>query len=249
MNFKNIAFGLCATFFALPIFAQDYPGWPKPSAASKAYNKFKAFTNKSLTVNAKVATLVKANKKVKTDSDERGITQKNFDNLTTAELVTYCLTYAESFNQVCDIKTPIENEEKKILPFIAEAYEDYTLSTRQVDALKAKKTDVVNLLMAGAAKEKRIGVNYKAMLLAIGATNAIPQLINFYKASVKKDTDILTVLNTLMYDAKYTPFMQSTTYQKLYADNTMPESERFIDFNKANEALILTRAQEFYASL
>jgi hypothetical protein len=221
------------------------------SAATKAYNKFLSYENKIGAINPKIQKLIAADKKkrAKNMEDDRGIPDAAFSKLTAAELLAYCSVYGETYNQVCDVMMPIVDAEKKILPYLFEPYNEFALSTRQETACKEKKAEIVKLVMAAANKEKRLGINFKSLIYNIKAYDAIPTIVTLYKASVKKDGDILTLLNLLMFDAKYEPFMTSTTQQKLYADAEKPEHERFITFNKENEALILQRALDFYASL
>ena len=71
----------------------------------------------------------------------------------------------------------------------------------------------------------------------------IPFLISFYNEK-KKDGDILTLLNLLMLQNKYEPFMASPTYDKLYKEGS--DYIAFIVYNKANEDLIIQRATQFY---
>ncbi len=60
-----------------------------------------------------------------------------------------------------------------------------------------------------------------------------------------KDLDILTVLINLMYDAKYPPFVSSPSYAKLYGPGSI---YGFLQYNKANEELIIKRAMDLFNS-
>ena len=83
----------------------------------------------------------------------------------------------------------------------------------------------------------------------------IPLLRTIYQEATKKDHDILTIFMLLMHDNKYPPFMGSVSNRKLYGptDPSAPSADpyygSFLDFNTANEALIIQRATDFYNGL
>jgi hypothetical protein len=73
----------------------------------------------------------------------------------------------------------------------------------------------------------------------------IPFLVEFYNRD-HKDLDILTVLLNLMRYAKYPPFISSPSYAKLYGPKSDPYP--FLQYNKANEELIIKRAMDLFNS-
>ena len=77
----------------------------------------------------------------------------------------------------------------------------------------------------------------------MNAREMIPFLIKTYNAD-KKDHDILTVFMLLMKNNSYKPFMASQSFKKLYGEEASYQA--YLDFNKANEELILKRALDFY---
>jgi hypothetical protein len=102
-------------------------------------------------------------------------------------------------------------------------------------------------MTASIGRSHRVGINYKHVIVKINATEMIPLLISTYNID-KKDHDLLTVLNLLMLNNKYQPFMTSESYRKLYAKEDS-RWEAHLTFNDANEALIIQRATEFYDGL
>ena len=96
-------------------------------------------------------------------------------------------------------------------------------------------------------RARRVGVNYKNAIVEINATEMIPLLISTYNTD-KKDHDILTLLMLLMLNNKYPAFMSSVSYTKLYASKESRWSA-CLNFNAANEALIIQRATDFYNGL
>jgi hypothetical protein len=103
-------------------------------------------------------------------------------------------------------------------------------------------------IQACVTKDRRIGLNYKQVLVDINAKEMIPFLISTYNIS-KKDHDILTVLMLLMKNNEYQPFMVSTSNKKLYGSDEYSSYKAFLVFNTANEELIIKRATDFYNGL
>lgn len=90
-------------------------------------------------------------------------------------------------------------------------------------------------------------MNYK---LAISETNGrelIPLLISTYKKE-RKDHDILTLLMLLMVKGEYAPFMSSPSYKKLYTSE-QSSYDAYLNYNQANEDLIIQRATAYYDGL
>lgn len=234
--------------------AQDDNEIKIPSEASKTYHEYKLYNNTCYT-SSKISKWIKsAGKNFIEDlndefaEDSRGISPAKFKTLTAQELLIYCTIYPESYSQNCDAYPLIQDEEKKILAYLADNFNEYSLSQRQKKALKNKKTAVVKLIIDCASKNNRLGNVYKELLLDMNATKSIPEIIKIYKASQKKDADILTLLMLFMEEGKYKSFLKSGLYKKLY-DEDVSSYDSFIDFNKANEALILKMAKAYHASL
>ena len=109
------------------------------------------------------------------------------------------------------------------------------------------KDSVIKFMEEVILKDNRIGVNFKQAIVEMNAREMIPFLIQTYNAT-KKDHDILTVLLLLMKQNKYQPFMVSASYKKLYRDEEA-SYESYLNFNTANETLIIKRATDFYNGL
>jgi hypothetical protein len=96
----------------------------------------------------------------------------------------------------------------------------------------------------GISKTNRVGVNYKHVIIDLNAKEMIPFLVDTYNKT-KKDHDILTLLMLLMKNNEFAPFLTSTSYKKLYA-NEDASYGAYLTYSKANEDLIIKRATEFY---
>ncbi|MNQ73766.1 hypothetical protein D3C85_885090 [compost metagenome] len=108
------------------------------------------------------------------------------------------------------------------------------------------RDSVLAFISASVKRANRVGLNYKAAIVAVNGKEMIPFLIETYKQE-RKDYDLLTVLMLLMKKGEYKPFMTSASFVKLYGSKSTYLS--FIDFNKANEELIISRAMAFYNGL
>jgi hypothetical protein len=223
------------------VIAESSPYDVKPSKESMAYSVYRVYANEPTYSLAKVKAAIKKAKK-----DEDGgqvVSKKVWDAFTSKEKFTYCMINPESFSQNCDAMPPIEDEHKKIFPNLPDANFEADLSERQTIFLKKNKDSVIAWIKESANAKKRIGVNFKEVLVNINAKQAIPYLIEFYNKT-KKDHDILTILILLMKEGKYAPFLKSQMYEKLYG----PEATWLanINANKANQELIIKRASDFY---
>ncbi len=232
----------------------ENPEYKEPSKESRAYHDYKLYNNNCYN-SSRVDKLISASEKGnivpdgEMDEDGRGITKAEFATLNAKELLEYCTKYPESFTQICADDIPVQDEQKKILPYLAESMNEYNLSERQVKALKAKQGAIIKLIFDCGAKEKRIGNNFKQILLSINAVKAIPELIKTYNANSKKDVDILTLLMLLMNENKYKPFLQSAIYKNLYDNEDESTYQSHIDFNKSNEKFILQTATKYFSTI
>ncbi|MRG48364.1 hypothetical protein GFS24_24825 [Chitinophaga sp. SYP-B3965] len=170
---------------------------------------------------------------------------KSYNALSLREKFTYHMIHAESYSQNCDAMPPIENEHKKIFGNLPDAFGEYSWSERQQDFLRGQRDSVMALIKESVLRSKRMGVNYKAAVVAMNSWEMIPFLISTYNTD-KKDHDILTVLMLLMKQNEYKPFMTSTSFTKLYGEDA--DFRAYLDLNKANEDLILERAGNLYKS-
>jgi hypothetical protein len=193
---------------------------------------------------AKIKALIQ---KIKSnDEDEIEALDKNiYESLSLREKFTYTMIHAESYSQNCDAMPPIKDEQKKIFAYIADAFEEHNWSERQTKFLSGNRDSVIALMRESIARTKRVGVNFKQAIIEINAKEMIPDLIAVYTANKAiKDLDLLTVMMQLMKDNEYEPFLLSPSYKKMYAEDASYQS--FLNYNKANEDLIIKRATEFY---
>jgi hypothetical protein len=215
--------------------------YKEPSKESKAYNKYRQVNTEPSYGLAKIKKLIKA---IKTnDEDDPALSIKTFNSLSTKEKFTYCMIHPESFSQNCDAMPPVLDEQKKIFAFLPDAYDELSLSDRQMKFLNSNKDSVLSWIKQVATEKNRVGVNFKEVIVAIGSKSIVPFLVDFYKKT-KKDHDILTTLILLMENAKYKPHMNSQMHQKLFEDSG--QWPRYINLNNANADLILKRAMDFY---
>jgi hypothetical protein len=190
------------------------------------------------------------NKLKRDDEGNRALSENAYASLSLREKFTYNMIHLESSDQNCDGMPEIQDEQKKIFGYLTdddyEGEEVFTWSDRQRNFFADNRDSVIKLMSESIQRTKRIGVNYKEVIIEIHANEMIPLLISTYKIS-KKDRDILTVLMSLMRDGKYEPFLSSTSYKKLYGDESNYQS--YISYNPANEDLIIKRATDFYNGL
>lgn len=236
---RYLLFALFLGPFALN--AQEEGAWKEPSKESQAYHEYRTKTTVPPYGLAKVKSLIA---KINQGDDENlSLNSKAYLALPLREKFTYNMIHAESYSQNCDAMPPIEDEHLKVFGYLPDAFDEYSWSDRQTDFLTANRDSVFALIKESVNRSKRIGVNYKLAIVSLNGKEMIPFLINMYKQD-NKDHDILTVLLLLMEKSKYQPFINSATYTKLYSSTS--NYQAFIQYNKANEELILKRATDFY---
>jgi hypothetical protein len=221
--------------------AQEEEIWKEASAESQAYHQYRIKETIPPYGLAKVKALVATIRS--NDDEDLKLNNKDYETLALREKFTYHMIHAESFSQNCDAMPPIQDEHKKIFGYLPDAFDEYSWSERQINFLKKNKDSVLVLIKESVSRSKRIGSNYKQAIVEMNAREIIPFLITTYNAD-KKDHDILTVFMLLMKNNSYKPFMASQSFKKLYGEEASYQA--YLDFNKANEELILKRALDFY---
>lgn len=217
----------------------------EPSKESQAYHDYRTENSEPSYGLKKIEAFIK---KIKADDeDNEKLDVKSYSALTLREKFTYHMIHAESYSQNCDAMPPIQDEHKKIFAQLPDAFGEYGWSDRQINFFKANKDSVIKFMEEIILKDNRVGVNFKEAIVEMNAKEMIPFLVQTYNAT-KKDHDILTVLLLLMKQNKYQPFMVSTSYKKLYGDEDA-SYESYLNFNTANEELIIKRATDFYNGL
>jgi len=230
--------------------AQD-DGYKEPGPASQAYHAYRAYSAVPPYGLQRVRQLIKAKtvRREIPDSDDAGtdsLPEKLYQTLSLREKFTYNAIYGESFSQNCDGFFPVADEEKKIFGNIPDVMGDQYWSSRQIGFFKDNKDSVIALMTESIGRTKRVGVNYKHIIFEINATSMIPFLLQTYNLQ-KRDHDILTLLMLLMKKNDYAPFSTSASYRKLYGSGH--DYDAALNYNAANEALIIQRATDFYTSL
>jgi hypothetical protein len=226
-------------------FAQDEGPMPKPSAASRRYHDYRLVATEPSYGLAKVKAMIR---KIKEDPDmNRRLSDKTFSSLSFDEKFTYSMMHAEDFSQNCEMMMPIEEEHTKIFAFIPGAFGgEQSWSEKQLTFLKKNRSKVIGLLRSTIRSHKRVGLNLKAAIWQLNATELIPDLATAFNRDTR-DNDILTLMMLMMNEAKYKPFLDSTSYKKLYADEST-SYKAYLTSNSANKQLILARAGAFYHS-
>jgi len=167
--------------------------------------------------------------------------------LSLREKFTFCMIHGETFSQNCDAMPPIQDEDKKIFAYLPDALGEYSHSERQRNFLKVNADSVVALIKESITRTGYVGLNYKHTIVELNAVSLIPHLLDLYNKT-KKDRDILTVFNLLMRLNDYAKFMESASNKKMYeADES--NYNAFINYNEANETLIIQRVSEFYQTV
>lgn len=234
------------------VYSRCFAQPPDYSPASEAYHKYRHYTTTPPYGLEKVRQLIK-NKTVRRenpdyeDAGKDSLPERLYRSLSLQEKFTYNMTYGEYFSQNCDIDLPVKDEEKKIFANLPRLFSEEAWSERQDAFFNDNKDSVIALMTESITRARRIGLNYKHVIIDINAVSMIPFLIDTYNTG-KKDHDILTVLMLLMKNNKYPPFVSSLSYAKLYAGKDKYYDGALV-FNSANEALIIQRATDFYNGL
>lgn len=238
---------LSVTLLPALAFAQEEGAWPEPSPESKAYHDYRMKLTTPPYGLEKVKTMIsKASSVGEGEGEGEAIRPKDYLTLSLREKFTYHMIYTEAYSQNCDATPPIIDEHKKIFAQLPDIFGEGNWSSRQRDFLVGNKDSVLAIIEESANRSKRLGANYKMAIVEVNGLEMIPFLIEFYKRDYK-DHDILTTLLLLMNGVKYPPFVQSTSYTKLYGPNSTYDA--WLQYNKANEELIFQRAMALYNSM
>lgn len=233
---------LAAMFTTTSLLAQEDEVYKEPSKESQAYHEYRNKLSVPFYPSANVKNAIK--KYVKTDQDENLVMKESiYNKFTPKEKFVYAMIHPEAYSQICDANPPIQDEHKKIFGQLPDAFADYALSERQEKFLKDNSDLVAGYFKECIARNNRVGVNYKQVIVNINAVSMIPFLIQIYNKQ-KKDHDILTMLLLLMKNNNYEEFLKSTGYKKLYGEESNYLS--YLDLNTANVDLIIKRATDFY---
>jgi hypothetical protein len=240
---KATALTMAFYIFLLPVkgFSQDESEYKEASPESQAYHQYRIKTTTPPYGLEKIKALLASTKAG--DDDDLALASKEYTALSFRQRFTYTMIHAESFSQNCDAVPPVQDEHKKISGFLPDAFEEYSWSQRQQDFLIGNRDSVMALIKESATRSKRIGLNYKQAVLEINGWELIPFMVEVYNRD-HKDLDILTLFMLMMKENKYAPFLASPSFTKLYGIKS--NSQSFIQFNKANEDLIIKRALDFY---
>lgn len=177
------------------------------------------------------------------DSGISALSATQFKSLSLREKFTYVMIHAEMYAQNCAIMMPLPEEHNKIFAHLLVWVDEEEWSDRQINFLRENRDSIMNFIKESTTRSGHMGVNYKAAIDIINGWEMIPFIIDYYH-SKPKDKDALTLLLLLMKKGEYVDFIQSSSYKKLYDhDNSY---EAFIQYNKANEDLILKRANGYY---
>ncbi|ERJ60077.1 hypothetical protein M472_15035 [Sphingobacterium paucimobilis HER1398] len=194
----------------------------------------------------KVKGLIKKIEIKSDDNDDMGLSAlstADFKSLTLREKFTYTVVHPELYSQNCDIRIMLPNEEQKVFGYLLSTLNEQTWSQRQLVFLRENRDSVMSYIEESTLRSKRMGVNYKDVIDEINGWEMIPFIITYFESN-KKDKDALTLLLLLMKKGEYEEFLKSTSYRKLYGQSY--NYETYIEYNKANEALILQRAMGYF---
>lgn len=226
-------------------FAQDDYHWEQPSKESEAYHEYRMKISRPPDGLEKVMAIIATMKE--DDTENLPMPQKQYLALSLREKLTYHLIHAETYSQNCDARPPYIDEHKKIFAQLPDAFGEFSWSERQGNFLQANRDTVMALIGASIRRSGRVGLNYKKAIIEINGREMIPLLISTYNKD-QKDHDILTLLMILMKNNEYEPFLTSSSYKKLYA-NESTSYDAYLNLNAANQALIIERATTFYNGL
>jgi len=160
------------------------------------------------------------------------------------EKFTYNLIHAEDYSQMCDILPERTDEARRIYGQLRNLFGEYNWSDRQRAFFSDHKDSVEQLMKVVIDERGSVGMNFLDVIVFINAREMIPNLIGAYHKN-NNNHYILTTLMLLMRNNKYPEFMQSSSYKKLYKQDADTYS-LFLDYNNANEDLIIKRATNFF---
>jgi hypothetical protein len=161
-----------------------------------------------------------------------------------SEKFTYNMIHAEGYSQMCEMLPERPDEIGRIYGQLRGFFGEYLWSERQSSFFSANRDSVQLLMQEVIGQNGGVGMNFLSVIVAINAREMIPYLIDTYNKN-NRNHYILTTLMLLMQNNKYTEFMQSSSYNKLYNRGTDTYSA-FLIYNKANEDLIIKRATNFF---
>ncbi len=194
-------------------------------------------------VKALIAKIIPEEDNETTDASINAIPATDFSRLSLREKFTYTMIHAELYAQNCAIPEYQTQVDKKIFGTLLDGFNETSWSQRQTDFLNENRDSVMKLIQESVLRSKRMGVNYKHALVEINAWEMIPFIIDYAKKT-PKDKDALTLLMLLMKRGEYQEFTTSTSFKKLYGDNS--NYYAYLNYNKENEALIFKRALNYY---
>ena len=242
-----LLFTVCSCFSCM---AQEEDQDPSP--ASQAYHQSRYYETTPPYGLAKVRQLIKdkivhREGKYEDDAWTDSLPEKFYRSLSVREKFTYNMIYYESYSQGCNASLPVVDEEKRIYAHIPDFQGDGYWSGRQTRFFNDNKDSVIALMTESITRSRKVGLNYKHVIIDVNAVSMIPLLIRTYNLQ-KKDHDILTILLMFMVNNNYAPFYASVSYKKLYGSGHT-YSYTALNYNSANEALIIQRATDFYNGL
>ncbi|MBB1645354.1 hypothetical protein [Sphingobacterium sp. UME9] len=194
-------------------------------------------------VKALIAKIIPEEDKETTDAGTNAISATDFKKLSLREKFTYTMIHAELYAQNCAIPEYQTQIDKKIFGTLLDGFNESSWSQRQTDFLQENRDSVIKLIQESVIRSKRMGVNYKHALVELNGWQMIPFIIEYAKKT-PKDKDALTLLMLLMKRGEYSEFIKSTSFKKLYGENSNYYS--YLNYNKENEALIFSRALKYY---
>ncbi|MHB8635773.1 MAG: hypothetical protein ACYC96_04795 [Fimbriimonadaceae bacterium] len=240
---RHLFLGLALAASAIAVAQFNPPGL---TASSRAYHAYRLQETEPSYGLANVKRIVKAIKPP-SDSDGAYAPSTKFNSLSLADKFTYCMLYGEDLSQNCNGMPAILGEESKLFAQIPGPWnEEQAWSERQNAFLHKYRPQIVKLLRATIRSKHRVGINLKKAIVELNAYELIPDMVAAYNPT-EKDNDILSVFFLLMRAGKYKPFLASSTYKKLYADEDS-SYKTFIYANAANKKLTIARAMAYYKS-
>jgi hypothetical protein len=175
------------------------------------------------------------------------LSDSSYSSLSFDEKFTYHMIHQETYSQNCEALPERLDEDNRIYGELPDYFGEYSWSRRQLDFFRDNRDSVEELMKSLIEKNGHVGGNFLEVIAGINGKEMIPFLVDAYRKGIK-DHYILTTLMLLMEKNNYPEFMKSISYQKLY--NLPSDSySAYLTYNKANEDLIISRANNFYNGL
>jgi hypothetical protein len=183
------------------------------------------------------------------DTETSILSTENYNSLTVKEKFTYTMMHGEIVTSEIIIHEGYESlgrgKISKDLNFTFP--KQFIWSKRQIKFMQENREKCLELIQEILAENKFIGDNIKAAIILLNAHETIPSLIDHLK-NKPVDNNITTTLIQLMYNNKFSPLFETTTYKALALEENSEVIFPSILSTMEYQQEIINTAQKYYQS-